>query len=357
MCIRDSLKVVLQRVPVWATNLTSVIKGEEFISPPLVVSDKIYAFSEGCKIVCIRSTDGRVLWSYDTKGEGFFGTNAAYCNGKLVVVEQRQTGSYVHIIDTEARKSVGQPLHLPQRVVPYLAGDRVYLRGDDVLLCLTKDLTELDWSFIAATRITAGPVFDKRHNYVIIATEEGKMMAFEAGTKNLAWESELIEKSPCNALCIRDNTIIALCRDAMVRALYTWKEPPTTPQKTVSRLAWEKQVSREPVAESPVFYKDFLFFVDTGGVLHAFSLRTRREVWVTTKPVLMTFMWPPVPWGKDAVVVVGDGGVVTVINASNGEELWRFTKERVMTQPVVYGDLLILFTTDGRKRRVLSLVR
>jgi len=355
---RWHLKVVLQRVPVWITDLTDAIRGEEFVAPPLVVGDKIYAFSEGCKIVCIRATDGKVLWFYDTKGEGFFATNAAYCDGKLVVVEQRQAGSYVHIIDTETKKSVGQPLHLPQRVVPYLAAGRVYLRGDDVLLCLTKDLTELDWSFTAASRITAGPVFDERHNYVIIATEEGKVMAFKAGTKNVAWESELMEKSPCNVLCVRDNTVVALCRDATVRALYTWeKPPPTTSKKTVSRLAWERRVSREPVAESPVFCDDFLYFIDTGGVLHAFSLRTRREVWVTTKPVLTTFMWPPVPWGRDTVAVVGDGGIVTVLKASSGEELWRFTKERVMTQPVVYGDLLILFTTDGKKKRVLSLVR
>jgi len=355
---RWHLKVVLQRVPVWTTDLTDVIKGEEFIAPPLAVGDKIYAFSEGCKIVCIRSTDGKILWFYDTKGEGFFGTSAAYCNGKLVVVEQRQTGSYVHIIDTETRKSVGQPLRFPQRVVPYLAANRVYLRGEDVLFCLTRDLTELDWSFTAASRITAGPVFDERHNYVIIATEEGKVMAFEAGTKNVAWQSELMEESPCNALCMRDKTVIALCRDAMVRALYTWKEPPSTAaKKTVSRLAWERRVSREPVAESPVFYDDFLYFIDTEGVLHAFSLSKRREVWVTTKPVLTTFMWPPVPWGRDVVTVVGDGGVVTVIKASSGKELWRFTKERVMTQPVVYRDLLILFTTDGEKIRVLSVVR
>ncbi|RKY19488.1 MAG: hypothetical protein DRP63_00525 [Planctomycetota bacterium] len=355
---RWHLKVMLERVPVWTTDLTDVIKGEEFIAPPLAVGDKIYAFSEGCKIVCIRSTNGKVVWSYDTKGEGFFGTNAAYCDGKLVVVEQRQTGFYAHVIDTKARKLVGQPLRFSQRVVPRVAAERVYLRGDDVLVCLTKDLTDVEWTFTVESRITAGPVFEARHNYVIIATEEGKVLAFEAGTKKVAWQSELMEESPCNALCVRGNTVIALCRDAVVRALYTWKEPPSTaPSKTVSRLAWEARVSNEPVAESPVFHGDFLYFVDTRGVLHAFSLKKRSEVWVTAKPVLTTFMWPPVAWGKDAVAVVGDGGIVTVINASNGKELWRFTRERVMTQPVVWRDLLILFTTDGSKRRVLSLVR
>lgn len=353
------LKVKLQRVPVWTTDLSGAVGEEEFVAPPFVVDDMVFAFSEGCKVVCVRATDGKLIWSLAIGSPGgTFLNPGVVTDGKLVVVEQCQAESLIHIVDIKARKEICKPIHLPGRALPFLVNGKVYIRGDDVLYCLTKDLKDIEWEFVAESRIVAGPVYDKRSNFVLIAQEGGKVIAFTPGTKEIAWQSTLLEATPYGTLYFWQDTVVAVCQGGVVKALYTWKEPPMSGGKQiVSRLAWTAKVSGEPYPESPVFAGDRLYFIDLRGILHAFDLKSQKELWVTRKQVVQTFMGAPVVWGEDAVAVVGAGGVIKVLKASNGEEIWRFAKERVMTRPVVYGDTIILLTTNGKRSQMVALVR
>lgn len=185
------LKPSLEVRKLWDTGVGG--GGEKLRLALGIVADQgsLYAAAEGGKVLALDAATGRVRWSEDTKLPLAAGPGVG---GGLVAVGSSD-GKVVALDAASGKKLWQTGVASEVLAAPLVVGGRVYVRTvDGRLQALDAQTGKAQWTGEEpvpklSLRGTAPPVLAKDN--VVAGFDSGKVIAFNAGTGDIAWQAQV----------------------------------------------------------------------------------------------------------------------------------------------------------------------
>ncbi len=320
------------------------VAGSPIVAPPAVVGDRVFLTAEDGRVVALERGTGAEIWRYDS---GLIaGVTPAVSDGMVFVVFR-----------------------------------------PGVVSALSADTGDVIWSKrLQAASLPSATVADGR--LFVAESDRNRLLALDAATGETLWDHSLNDWVIAPPT-IRDGLLIATANDARVHVLDV-----NTGQL---RMIYDAGRGRW-VREGPVVTDDLLHFSSNGvkrdgnrariwGIDYRghryplerpiYYVRTQLAVWGFTgqPPVQQGTVWSTSTSGKQpyqpavseqTAVVADSSGLVTGIDAVNGEILWEANLEAdIMAAATIageialigdeYGRITALSVADGSRRWIVAL--
>ena len=233
---------------------------------------------------------------------------------------------------------------------PSIAGDLVIVGTEDrELLALDRESGHVAWSLPLDAYAAGSPAVVEDRLYVATSSSSsragavpgvGKVMAFDAATRRLAWQGDL--PGPSTRSVAVDGSILVVPTDVGVAVAF---------DAATGRELW--RFPTPPFTDTPVIADGVVFLAGldpegTRGALWAVDLESGRELWHHTRPSHQTMVAPAVdPATRIAYVGTLDGDVVA-LRVEDGSEVWtHHLGAEIGASPTKAGDILYVASSGG----------
>jgi outer membrane protein assembly factor BamB len=275
--------------------------------PPTVRNGRVYVGTNSA-VYCLGFESGRELWT----------RRLSTVTGQPVLLDVDSQGARVFAA-TERTDGDG------------------YTEGA-VLHALDASTGETAYQISTGTAAIYGTLAG-RGPYVYGGTTVGSVVAFDVGTRAVAWQAHLGEY--VNPVAVTEEAVFAGTHAGVVAAL----------DRTTGAERWRTRLAGEEVAvrARPAVAAGTVYVAATDGNLYAFDHATGREQWRFDGGERLSH--PPTVVGSDdpRVVLGSDAGNVFGLDAASGDMDWAHQlPDRVDTPPVVVDGVVYVGDGSGR---------
>jgi outer membrane protein assembly factor BamB len=320
----------------------------QVMAPPIAANGRVYVMDGESTVTAVDAASGEVVWRRNVKPdgreaaggvavfglpvplvgsgggplEGGFGGGLAVAGDRLFVGSGYRTMSALNAATGDVIWT--QPVDVPLRGAPTVAGNRVYIIDvDNQIIAFNTQTGQQEWSYrgiVEPARILRASSPAVSGDTVIAPFSSGEVVALRASNGQPVWNQVLSRTSRTSALSeIRD------------------------------------------IAGRPVISRGFVYAVGHSGVMQAMDIRTGQPRW--SLPI--AGVNAPLPVG-DVVYVVSKNGELTVVNRDSGAVYWTrdLNEGRVRQEggffgfgdrtvrpewsgPVLASNRLVLVNSDG----------
>jgi outer membrane protein assembly factor BamB/sugar lactone lactonase YvrE len=233
---------------------------------------------------------------------------------------------------------------------PSIAGDLVIVGTEDrELAALDRKSGHVAWRLPLDAYAAGSPAVVGDRLYVATSSNSsragavpgvGKVMAFDATTRRLAWQEDL--PGPSTRSIAVDGSILVVPTDVGVAVAF---------DAATGRELW--RFPTPPFTDTPVIAGGVVFLAGldpegTRGALWAVDLASGGKIWQHTRPSHQTMVAPAVdPATRIAYVGTLDGDVIA-LRAEDGSEVWtQHLGAEIGASPTKAGDVLYVATSGG----------
>jgi len=329
-------------------------------SSPAVAGEIVYFGSGDGRLYAADLASGREIWRFEAggavDGSPAADETAVYVtsrNRRLVAVDRSSgTAKWSVEFGDDLPFSWGYEMYLSS---PALDGGSVYVgAGDGCLYRVAVSDGKVIWKFPTGGRIRSSPAVSG--GFVYVGSFDGVFYAVDARSGRLRWkyategatlDSEKFgfdRRSINSSPAVSAGIVTFGSRDAHQYALdaasgrFLWRIAHPVASPPHAELAW---CDGSPAIEAGVSYVGS----SDGHFVDAVDLRTGRELWrhATTQRVISS----PVVSG-DLVVAGGEDGSVFALDREDGRAVWTFpTRARVFSSPAVARSTVFIGSADG----------
>lgn len=233
---------------------------------------------------------------------------------------------------------------------PSIAGDFVIVGTEDrELVALDRESGHVAWRLPLDAYAAGSPTVVRDRLYVATSSNSsragavpgvGKVMAFDAATRRLAWQEDL--PGPSTRSIAVDDSILVVPTDVGIAVAF---------DAATGRELW--RFPTPPFTDTPVIAGGVVFLASldpegTRGALWAVDLESGRELWHHTRPSYQTMVAPAVdPAARVAYVGTLDGDVIA-LRVDDGSVVWeQHLGAEIGASPTKAGDVLYVATSGG----------
>lgn len=238
---------------------------------------------------------------------------------------------------------------LDRQVFAGLGGDReqLYLVTRDAqLVALSRDNGDVTWEEPLPNEVLAMP--QSNGDIVVIQTTDGKVLAFDTASGELNWQYDgvvpVLSIRAASPPLVGSELVLAGFANGKLMALSAENGQPAW-QYEVGQAQGRTELERlVDVTSQPLILENAALVVGYQGKLALVDLRNGEEIWSRSASSLHSPMI-----GAGNLYVSSANGDIIAYQGSNRRELW--TQDRLSwrqtTQPVVYGDYLLVGDFEG----------
>lgn len=233
---------------------------------------------------------------------------------------------------------------------PSIAGDLVIVGTEDrELVAVDRERGDVAWRLPMDAYVAGSPAVAGDRLYVATSSKSsragavpgvGKVIAFDAATRRLAWQEDL--PGPSTRSIAVDESILVVPTDVGVAVAF---------DAATGRELW--RFPTPPFTDTPVIAGGVVFLAGldpegTRGALWAVDLDSGREIWHHTRPSHQTIVAPAVDPATGIVYAGTLDGDVIALRVDDGSEVWtEHLGAEIGVSPTKAGDLLYVAASGG----------
>jgi len=335
---------------IWKYNLstTEPIGSAGFVSSPAVSNGVVYVAANNSLVYALDAVNGTRLWK-TSGGYSIYSSPAVIndvvcvgCNIGAVIGFDASTGKERWIFSTSF-PAVSSPVIIDG--VAYVGA----LNGR--IVAINADNGEYVWRVYAQGAVYSSPAIVNRVVYV--GSDDGYVYALRADDGSTLWKYETTAKVRSSP-AVLNGVVYVSSENGEVFAL----------NAANGAKIWNYStgiVGSGRIGSSPASVDGVIYFGTADGSVYALKASDGNKLWNFTNtanpPInyyeqgavnLFVPAFESSPAVADGVVYVGSGNHVLALNASDGQELWRYaTGGLVESSPAVVNGVLYVGSDDG----------
>ncbi|MCX7704373.1 MAG: PQQ-binding-like beta-propeller repeat protein, partial [Planctomycetota bacterium] len=341
-----TVKVKLQKVPVWSLKLNEVT----LISPVTTDGRRIFITNVRGSIIALDAAEGKVLWEYKLqKRLSQFPSQVVSFDDSLLVVGS--SDKVLHVIEKDKGSLFWQcnlEKEIEKRVL--VANKRVFVAVEGAIFVINIGEKKVEKVKPLSTPVEIPLLYDEREDTIIVALGE-EIVALDATSLNEVWSHRL----PAGTKAVQEMVISGgfLVVPTNVGTFVILRRERNLPKVPADEGKGEKVLGREISSiklgariRTGVCKSDKMVFVCTDEhMVSAVDVEAGSVVWrykleapAEASPVA----------DKEHLLVVDIRGNVYAFKIDKGSLLWsdRLNAE-VIASPAIVGQFLVVVTKDG----------
>lgn len=336
---------------VWRADIGAGSSDEGRLSAsPIVYRDKIYTLDRKGVVSAFSASSGKRIWRVNLapqneKGDEGFGGGLASGDGRIFVT----TGFGIAVAlnadngAVEWTRNIGVPLRSSPTATD---GKLFFVSTESKLYCLsTVDGVEL-WTFrglpeTAKLLSNVSPAVDG--DKLVVAYPSGEIITFNISAKRPAWVETLLRTRSGSSLGSLSDPARPVIDRGVVFAVGNSGRMIATALKSGERL-WTKTIYS---TQMPWPAGDFVYVVDTKGVLMALTRKAGKVRWLTELPQTTGWSGPVLAGGR--LWLASAEGVMVSVDAKTGSIMsQRDLGTAIFIAPIVASGRMYVLTDKAR---------
>jgi outer membrane protein assembly factor BamB len=343
----------------WEADIGSGAAGRgELLARPVVAEGHVFTMDAQGTISAFDAQSGSLVWRYQPQNlldEVELGGGLAYDGGWLFAT--LSSGTVIGLNAASGTEVWRQPLRLPLRAAPTVAGDRLLvLSADNQLYALDGKTGQPLWrhtGFFEGAGLLGGPSPAVGDSVVIVPYSSSEVYALRLDNGRPLWNDTIERPRRTQALAqINDIDAMPVIQDDQVYVASYGGEMAAIDLRRGLR-AWDIELAS---TQTPWLAGDFVYVLTTRGEVVCLLRDNGRVRWVSPLPHLADPNDPasePISWSGpilvgDRLLLAGSNGQALAMSPYNGEILGRIDLAGpVLLPPVVADGTVYLVTEDA----------
>jgi outer membrane protein assembly factor BamB len=341
---------------VWDRNTGKGTDNQYLMLQPAISGDQIFIADTNRKLIAINASNGRVEWTYNLKlGGGFFNkSDKVFITGgpglgENSVLIGTSKGDVISLDPDSGEEQWRSKVSSEILSAPQKSGNIVIVRTlDGRLFGLSGNNGRRIWTFdksvpTLSLRGTSTPVIDQ--GVIINGFDGGGLIALDLTSGSLLWESSIATprgRSDLERLVDIDSTPVI--SGPMVYSA-TYQGQLAALALDTGRTLWNRDISSHAGFSVD---EDFLYITDDKSNIWAFDRYNGGSSW---KQDILLNRQVTAPTVIGNYLVVGDfEGYLHWMDKVTGALVarQRISKDRIIVAPVISGDTVYAFSTNGQ---------
>lgn len=265
--------------------------------PGVAVKDGIAYVAYQAHVYALQAKSGAEIWRFPAEADNkfsFYAPPALSPEGDQLIV-----GSFHHILYSLNPDNGSEQWRFEESKYPFIASplvteDSIYAPTNGHLLYALDRKGNKRWEFKTEAPIWATPVYDANCACIYIACLDHYLYAIRAQDGALIWKTDRLEGA---------------------------------------------------IASTPILKEGVLYFGTFGNLLHAFDLRSRRDIWTYTAS---HWVWGSPLFVEDQIILTDLSGNVIALDAKSGSERWKIpTGAAITATPTVHNGVIYIGNEAG----------
>jgi outer membrane protein assembly factor BamB len=339
----------------WDRNTGKGTDEQYLLLQPAVADDRIFIIDTDRKVQALNTANGRTIWSYTLKqGGGFFSkgdkvtiTGGPGFSGDMVFVGTNNGD--VIALDPETGEQIWTSKVSSEILAPPIkSGSIVIVRTlDGRIFGLNSASGRRLWTYektvpALTLRGTSTPTIDD--DAIIIGFDSGSLAALDINTGQVLWETGITSARGRSELERMVDIDASPIISGGIVYVVTFQGQLAALTRNTGRILWNRDTSSY---SGFTVDGDYLYITDDKSVVWAFDRFNGGSVW-KMDALLNRDLTAPSAIGN--FLVVGDfEGYLHWLDKNTGAFVARqqVSKERIIAPPVIAGNTVYAFSTDG----------